>query len=229
VLTDIDDTIYANLKDRRYPKKTVYPGVRAFYDELDRGPGRDGRIGDVVFVTARPGERTGRIERATHGSLNAHGLNGTVLSGHALALLSNARIAARKFHNVQQFAMLFPEYDFLFTGDNGQGDVIFARRIREASPHLVRAAFIHAVIRASPAQREGLATEKVFIFDTYVGAAVAAFREGLIGAEGLRRICVDAESELAEVTFMSAAQRDNIHKLFERDLITARALAHSGE
>src|SRR5687767_8370629 len=109
VLTDIDDTIYANLKDRRYPKKTVYPGVRAFYDELDHGPDGEGRIGDVVFVTARPGERTGRIERATHGSLNAHGLNGTVLSGHALALLSHERMAARKFRNVEQYALLFPE------------------------------------------------------------------------------------------------------------------------
>src|SRR5262249_18710664 len=37
VLSDIDDTFYENWLDARYPKKTVYPGVRALYHELDIG------------------------------------------------------------------------------------------------------------------------------------------------------------------------------------------------
>ena len=35
VLSDIDDTIFAVLHDRRYPLNTVYPGVKAFLDELE--------------------------------------------------------------------------------------------------------------------------------------------------------------------------------------------------
>src|SRR5690606_3620689 len=50
VHSDIDDTFYANLKDDRYPKKTVYPGVRALYAELDKGPGATpDRTGDLMF------------------------------------------------------------------------------------------------------------------------------------------------------------------------------------
>ena len=52
VLSDIDDTFYANWKDARYPKGTIYPGVRQFYGELG---------GDLAFVTARPNDRVGLI------------------------------------------------------------------------------------------------------------------------------------------------------------------------
>jgi len=34
VLSDVDDTLYANLVDTRYPKKTLYPGVITFYAAL---------------------------------------------------------------------------------------------------------------------------------------------------------------------------------------------------
>jgi hypothetical protein len=38
VLTHVDDTMYANLIDTRYPKKTLYPGVLEFYDSLQCEP-----------------------------------------------------------------------------------------------------------------------------------------------------------------------------------------------
>ena len=44
VLTDVDDTMLANLVDRRYAKGTLYPGVVAFYDALKQEP----------FVTPSP-------------------------------------------------------------------------------------------------------------------------------------------------------------------------------
>src|SRR5690606_29985050 len=50
ILSDIDDTFYCNWKDARFPKKTVYPGVRQLYLELDRGSAGGGRLGDVVFI-----------------------------------------------------------------------------------------------------------------------------------------------------------------------------------
>ena len=34
VLTDVDDTLYANLIDKRYPRRTPYPGVLEFYNSL---------------------------------------------------------------------------------------------------------------------------------------------------------------------------------------------------
>ena len=37
VFSDIDDTFYQSFKDERYPRHGVYPGVRQFYIELDKG------------------------------------------------------------------------------------------------------------------------------------------------------------------------------------------------
>ena len=34
LLSDIDDTVYANWKDERFPKKTIYPGVRQLYEDV---------------------------------------------------------------------------------------------------------------------------------------------------------------------------------------------------
>lgn len=39
VLSDIDDTVFASLKDRRFPTHTFYPGLHQFYRELtEAGP-----------------------------------------------------------------------------------------------------------------------------------------------------------------------------------------------
>ena len=43
VLSDIDDTIFCALHDRRYPRHSVYPGVRAFLDALDMNLSREGK------------------------------------------------------------------------------------------------------------------------------------------------------------------------------------------
>ena len=43
VLSDIDDTIFCALHDRRYPRRSVYPGVRAFLDALDMNLSREGK------------------------------------------------------------------------------------------------------------------------------------------------------------------------------------------
>jgi hypothetical protein len=67
VLSDVDDTLYCSGGmypagvDKRFARKTVYPGVLAFYRELDvgtRGPPEwrpDGTmVGNLVFLSARP-------------------------------------------------------------------------------------------------------------------------------------------------------------------------------
>lgn len=65
VLSDVDDTLYCSGGmypagiDKNYPKKAVYPGVLAFYRELDlgtQGPEewQEDRVGNLVFLSARP-------------------------------------------------------------------------------------------------------------------------------------------------------------------------------
>ncbi len=224
VLSDIDDTFYCNWKDARFPKKTVYPGVRQLYVELDRGPGEaPGRMGDVAFVTARPKDRPGFVERLTHQTLRELGVHEpTVLSGSFRALHSNAAIAGRKLENFRQYLSLFLEYDFVFVGDSGQGDASFGARMREHDPERVVGVFIHDVVTTPEVERAEWADRGVTFFDTYVGAGIEAHALGLIHDEGLKRIADQALEELGVIRFddpaMAAARRAEI----ERDVSRAR-------
>lgn len=226
VLSDIDDTFFANWVDKRYPPKTVYPGVLAFYQELDRGPGIiPGRAGDLVFVSARPQDPLGLIENATLDSLSKRGVPLSVmLSGSFFYLVGNTRIAQKKFENFEQYARLFPEYGFVFVGDSGQGDVEFGARMRESLPQAVRAVFIHDVVATPPEQRDAWRAKHVFFFDTYVGAAVDAFHAGVISRDGVDRIAAAATESLAAISFPSPALRQAREAELERDLALARAL-----
>jgi hypothetical protein len=64
VLTDVDDTMYANLIEGRYPKKMLYPGVIEFYDALKREPFEMSAI-PLTTLSARPNPIAGTIEEAS--------------------------------------------------------------------------------------------------------------------------------------------------------------------
>ena len=53
ILSDVDDTMYANLIDVRYPKNTLYPGVLEFYDAVTREPFELSTT-PVTILSARP-------------------------------------------------------------------------------------------------------------------------------------------------------------------------------
>lgn len=232
LLSDIDDTFYSSLKDERYPRETVYPGVIPFYRELDRAPGGgrrgDGRRGDIAFLTARPRERAGVVEEKTQRMIRERGLGDViVLSGAFDSLLSNEAMAEKKYENFVEYRRLFPEYGFVFCGDSGQGDAIFGERIRADFPGDVRAVFIHDVVDTSDADRARWLARGVRLVDTWVAAAAQACREGLLPADGLRRVIDAAEAEFEQVDFgrarNPAAARD-LQERFARDVADARAL-----
>ncbi|WP_224245733.1 phosphatase domain-containing protein [Hyalangium gracile] len=226
VLSDIDDTFYANLKDDRYPGKTVYPGVKAFYSELDKGAGPTAdREGDLTFISARPYDRAGFAEGLTRAMLDENGLrDATVLSGDFLHLIGNSNIADKKFDNWQEYRQLFPEYKSVFIGDSGQGDAIFGAKAVATAPSDMKAVFIHNVTNMSADERKAMADKGVFIFDTYVGAATEAFRRGLITREGLERVAAATSRELDAVPFESFEQHAARRTELERDLAEMRAV-----
>ncbi|WP_224360496.1 phosphatase domain-containing protein [Hyalangium versicolor] len=229
VLSDIDDTFYANLKDDRYPGKTVYPGVKAFYSELDKGAGASpDREGDLTFLSARPYDRAGLAEGLTRAMLDENGLkNATVLSGDFLHLIGNSNIAEKKFDNWQQYRQLFPEYKSVFIGDSGQGDAIFGAKAVGTAPSDMKAVFIHNVTNMSADERKAMAQKGVFVFDTYVGAATEAFRRGLITREGLERVAASASREFDAVPFTSFELHAARKAELDRDLSEMRAVLGS--
>ena len=69
ILSDVDDTLFSSGGkfpagiDMSYPVRTVYPGVLTFYKELDLGVSHsgewsEGRLGNLVFLSARPRQLT---------------------------------------------------------------------------------------------------------------------------------------------------------------------------
>mgnify|MGYP003594499888 CR=1 FL=1 len=112
VLCDIDDTVKSAIHDDRWPRGTVYPGILALLEALDVGPADEPfSRGDLTFVTARPTDVFGLMERTSHEALTKAGISArTVLTGSFFALRTHAAMAGKKLANINDYRLLFPEY-----------------------------------------------------------------------------------------------------------------------
>lgn len=219
IISDIDDTAFCRLHDNRHPKGTLYPGLLALYDALDHGPHDDPfSLGDLTFVTARPGDVLGLIETATRSSLAKAGIaQSSVITGTWLSLFTHDLMAGQKLVNIEHYHGLFPEYHLVFLGDSGQGDVILSEKLAERFPGTLRAAFIHDVVDTPDARRAEYAAKGIFFHDTYVGCATKAFELGLISRAGLDRVVSETRTGLDGVRWSSPDQESRMRSLVQRD------------
>jgi hypothetical protein len=233
VLSDVDDTLYCSGGsypagiDRRFPKKTVYPGVLAFYRELDlgtEGPEEwpDDRVGNLVFLSARPhvykdiSEKANfaKFEKLKSGNDGRKGMHTTpsLLAGDLTSggkyMFSNdfEPLARKKFDNFKRYVSIYPEYKHVFVCDNGQGDVRAGEMMFDSFPYEFEALYVH-IVQDIP-KTHGYAPERwnnkefrpVF-FRTYVDAALHAASQypPLIRIKGLQRICADAANDFSQI------------------------------
>jgi hypothetical protein len=77
------------------------------------------------------------------------------------------------------------------------------------------------VVATPEARRLELASRKVHLFDTYVGAALAARALGLVDDAGVRAVAEAAREELAAITFDSAEHKAAREQELARDLHAA--------
>lgn len=220
VLSDIDDTVFCKLHDKRYPKGTLYPGVLAFQEALDMGPHDDPKsIGDLTFVTARPMDFFGLVENHSRESLKKAGVADlSVLSGSLFSLVSLDSMAGKKLENIEHYVQLYPEYRMTFMGDSGQGDVQVGERLWQEHADAMDAVFIHDVVGTDEEVRAAHAEHRVWFHDTYVGAASKALELGLISQTGWRKVVGEAQQALDTIPWESDAQEQRIRQLVERDL-----------
>lgn len=176
---------------------------------------------NLVFLSARPHIYKDVSEKLSYqlfkqllaeGELHAMP---TLVPGRAVPSLKSAMlaflgrsnawqgVAMQKFQSIRDFKELYPNYYFLFFGDNGQGDLLAAEHAMRAKPPLIQAAFIHQVQplgqcltslgHLPEGQREKAWDDMgIYFFRTPVEAGIRARRLGLISAEGLRRTCASA-------------------------------------
>lgn len=156
VLSDVDDTLYANLVENRYPKKkkTLYPGVLEMYEVVGREPAAvsvpTGRI-PITTLSARPNPVGGILEEGsiasliqlTEGRLLPVALSGRTVSSVIGTLETLGRkltsrvsvddldrverkIGEVKYQNFRRYAAVYSDYRFVFFGDSGQADALTA-------------------------------------------------------------------------------------------------------
>eukprot|EP01134_Creolimax_fragrantissima_P008499 CFRG8499T1 len=235
IFSDVDDTLYCSGGDgiagvdASFPRKQIYPGVLEFYKQMDIGPNDEsgnwntGRMGNLVFLSARPHVYKDVAERASYNLFkkmrserglycNATMLAGQVsmetmrsmnleLGGKGLHLAKFTSIMNKKLSNYEEFSDLYPEYNAVFIGDNGQGDVMVVQKAIEAKRPVI-GAFIHHIIPIEKTfgyeegSKEKWDSQGICFFTTYVGAAVAAFERGLISVSGLENVARKARAEL---------------------------------
>ncbi len=226
VLSDIDDTTICSLHDRRFPKGVVYPGVVALWEALDVGPSSKPRsVGDLTFITARPADLLGWVEDQTRNKLRGVGVpSSAMLTGSLLHLLSHAGMAEKKIQNLMHYHSLHPEYRLVFIGDSGQGDVRVGERLLTEFAGAVDAVLIHDVVDTAAQVRADYAERGLIFFDTYVGAAAAVHRLGLIGDAGLRAVAEATRKGFDAVPWRSPEQEARSRELLARDLATLPAL-----
>ncbi len=234
VLSDIDDTVLSMLYDTKLVKKIVYPGVRAFSDALDAGLSEPpDRIGDKTFVSARPSDPFGLMETSSFKTLHKAGFSGvTIQTGDVWSLRSKTAMGEKKVENFALLKALYPEFNFVFTGDSGQGDVLFARAMRRDSADVVPATFIHDVWlkegpKTSKADREEMASAGVFFFDTYLGAITEALTQGLLTPERALHAAQQTMSDFSQLSvaaFGSLQSQQAYGALLARDLVVLKTL-----
>ncbi|MAA77748.1 MAG: hypothetical protein CL916_00695 [Deltaproteobacteria bacterium] len=189
VICDIDDTVYANWKDEKFPKKTVYPGVLAFISCLVQNPQ------DLVFLTARPKDRGHLSERLTRRRLQGFGFTDpVVLVGRWHQVHSDEVILERKWTNVQRYHHLYPYDRFIFLGDSGQLDAVLVQRMKRAG--LLMWAGIHEIEpKRAPAWKQRF--PEANFFHSYAQAAFFAWKQGLMTKEQFEFVCIESHKELS--------------------------------
>eukprot|EP00598_Pedospumella_elongata_P009918 CAMPEP_0185006840 /NCGR_PEP_ID=MMETSP1098-20130426/85668_1 /TAXON_ID=89044 /ORGANISM="Spumella elongata, Strain CCAP 955/1" /LENGTH=856 /DNA_ID=CAMNT_0027535075 /DNA_START=328 /DNA_END=2895 /DNA_ORIENTATION=+ len=218
ILSDVDDTLscaggsWPAGMDTSYPKKAIYPGVLAFYRELDLGTvGQDEwdnatRVGNLVFLSARPHVyksvsenvsydkfRTLQKERGLYTSPSL--LAGSLDTGGQFMVKGDSEpLAQKKFENFREYLTLYPEYSCIFIGDNGQGDVRTAELVyRDAVFHSnLQRVYVHQIqprhVTYCKEPTKTLHDPRMCYFGTYIDAAIDAYQHKLIRASGLRKI-----------------------------------------
>lgn len=222
IISDVDDTLtccggsWPAGMDASYPKKSIYPGVIAFYRELDLGTSGPDQLdtirpGNLVFLSARPHVYKDVSESATYTKLRLlqekRGLHTspTLLAGDLdtggkfLISKDSEPLAQKKYDNFREFLSLYPEFTCIFIGDNGQGDVRAAEMVmnnKDIASNLQRS-YIHVIqplskMHVASSNMQTYAHPHVCYFNSYIDAALDAYKNQLIRVTGLQRIMIEA-------------------------------------
>lgn len=145
ILTDIDDTLYPHHghtilddgiagKDKTWINKAPYPGIISFYN-LFYETINNTSAKYSTLLSATPGclksrrltyKPIGKILGSRYGFIQGTD-NKRELIRDPTAVSTFNTYGKLKFERFTQYFRIFPDYNFVFIGDNGQGDVVAGR------------------------------------------------------------------------------------------------------
>jgi len=159
ILSDIDDTLYSSGGsfpagcDKSFPKHRVYPGCLELFRALDWSFTDEEPSCNLVFLSARPHVYKSVMEDASYRVFKRlivenrlHSLP-TLLPGSLSRSICAAvthcckktkawrRVGEFKYTAFTRYAQLYLEYDYVFCGDNGQGDLLAGQRMVAYKDH----------------------------------------------------------------------------------------------
>ncbi len=210
VLFDIDDTVYQNWADDRYPSKTVYPGAIEFFKWIKNYE----NCGSYCYITARP-EHFGIAESHTNeflesiGFPDATGLLNTSLLAWIGGAFSNEMVLNQKVFLFERYERLFPEYNFIFVGDSGQADVDLGIEMLKRFPDRVKV-LIHELKEMDPVKKRYYQEAGIAFFRNYVEASLLAYNLKLIN--------------LNQVNIVSRASLNQFNRLKFDDVVSDKRL-----
>lgn len=159
IVSDIDDTVICSGGmfpagcDTRLPRHMVYPGCMALFRELDETWEVGKPSSNLVFLSARPrvykdltARRTFSVFKELFHRGKLHSLPSLITGSMRRGVLATLRalcsvrtawqqVGEKKVECFQRYRALYAEYDFVFFGDNGQGDLLAAQRMQESLLH----------------------------------------------------------------------------------------------
>jgi hypothetical protein len=232
--------------DVQYPRGAYYPGVAEFMLHVSLGPTYSSlgtaipnTPAKVAILTARAEEFKLALELKPDNPLSVAfreageavsvsdwGL-GPVLYGSVAEWIVQDRKGLRKFSNFERLLKQDPSgavMQYVYVGDTGELDQEAGETMLREYPEVVKAVFLHVVsgkmnepVTVPPPKL--INGRPLVFFRTYVGAATAAVKLGLMSVQGLERVIDAACKKLKDVPKFSDKWMD-----LERDIERANRL-----
>jgi hypothetical protein len=133
---------------------------------------------------------------------------------------------------MKEYALLYPEYSYVFLGDNGQADVRAVSKMLDHPFINIKVAYIHQVQNRD--ETFGLPIDddfkmnKIVFFTNYAQAALHAFKNDWISAPGLCRVAMATVEDFDKLpqTEVDEKAREDLHDTVNEILAYMDFLIH---
>ena len=195
ILTDIDDTLFAHRvagiagDDYSWKEKIPYPGIKEFYKQFYETL-FDKNKKYTTILSATPGfAKNSKLKNKSLIDIIGddfgfiQGEESKIKQGKSLTNWVYSRFDNNdrfemygniKADRCEQYSTLFPEFDLIFIGDNGQGDLDAGKKMIDNN--CCKYVFIHKIIDKNGNFKDSIIEEKyqnnIFLFENYLELAV---------------------------------------------------------